>query len=88
MTEATENKEDKTGDDKVVSVDSIVMPMCDDDLQIIYKHDKPYGIRDKGGYLFFFADIHKWEGQEKRYRQEVEQQYNLADYLLSALKKA
>ena len=57
------------------------------DLQIIYKNNKPYGIRDKCGYLLFFCEIQKWTGQEERYRQEIEDQFKLADYLLSALKK-
>lgn len=56
-------------------------------LQIIYKHNKPYGIRDEGGYLFFFAKVSKWSGQEERYRREVEEQYALADYLLAALQE-
>ena len=55
-------------------------------LQIIYKHGKPYGIRDESGYLFFFTEVSKFPGQEERYRQEVFEQYALADYLLSALK--
>ena len=53
--------------------------------RIIYKYNKPYGIRDDNGFLFFFADVFKYENQEDRYRQEVEQQYRLADYLLKAL---
>ena len=54
-------------------------------LQIIYKHNKPYGIRDNSGYLFFFTEIHKYTNQEERYRCEVQEQYQLADYLLAAL---
>jgi hypothetical protein len=54
-------------------------------LKIIYKNNKPYGIRDSGGFLFFFSDVHKYTGQEERYRQEVAEQYELADYLLNAL---
>ena len=54
-------------------------------LQIIYKNNKPHGIRDEGGFLLFFTDITKWSGQEERYRQEVQAQYDLADYLLKAL---
>ena len=56
-------------------------------LKIIYKHNKPYGIRDENGFLLFFPDITKYQGQEERYRSEVEEQYKLADFLLSALKK-
>ena len=54
-------------------------------LQIIYKHNKPYGIRDENGYLFFFTEVAKWSGQEERYRQEVQEQFALADYLLASL---
>lgn len=56
-------------------------------LQIIYKHNKPYGIRDENGFLFFFADFTKYIGQEERYREEIEQQYKLADFLLNALQQ-
>lgn len=57
------------------------------ELRIIYKHNKPYGIRDEGGYLFFFTQISKWPDQEERYRREVLEQYALADFLIGALKK-
>ena len=55
------------------------------DLKIIYKNNKPYGIRDENGYLFFFSEISKFPNQEERYRQEVQEQYKLADYLLTSL---
>jgi len=58
-----------------------------EDLQIIYKNNKPYGIRDKTGFLFFFVNFTKYSGQEERYRQEVKGQYELADFLLKALKE-
>jgi len=56
-------------------------------LQIIYKNNVPYGIRDATGFLFFFSKSLKYEGQDERYREEVERQYKLADFLLSALKR-
>jgi hypothetical protein len=59
--------------------------VCEDKLQIICKNNKPYGIRDRSGFLFFFPDISKYPGQEERYSQEIEQQHKLADYLLNAL---
>ena len=55
------------------------------ELQIIYKNNKPYGIRDSTGFLFFFTNISKYSGQEERYRQEIDRQYKLADFLLKAL---
>jgi len=59
--------------------------ICEDDLKVIYKNNKPYGIRDQRGFLFFFSDISKFQGQEERYREEVARQFKLADYLLSKL---
>ncbi len=59
--------------------------LIDGQCKIIYENNKPYGIRDKSGFLFFFVKISKYSGQEKRYRQEIEQQFKLADYLLNAL---
>ncbi len=64
------------------------MPICGDNLQIIYRGNKPYGIRDSGGFLFFFVDILKYHEQKERYTNEIEQQYKLADYLLNALREA
>jgi hypothetical protein len=54
-------------------------------LQITYKNNKPYGIRDENGYLVFFADVPKFPAQEERYHKEVQAQLDLADYLLSCL---
>lgn len=61
--------------------------MIDYNLEIIYKDSKPYGIRNKDGFLFFFVVISKYQGQEERYKEQIEQQVRLADYLLSALKQ-
>lgn len=60
--------------------------VSEDNVQIIYKHNKPYGIRDSTGFLFFFTEVSKFSNQEERYREEVEQQFKLADFLLSAIK--
>ena len=57
-----------------------------EEAQIIYKHGKPYGIRDKTGFLFFFTDVCKYTNQEDRYRKEIQDQYDLADLLLNTLK--
>lgn len=71
-----------------IGVDAVVMPIVKGEVKIIYKHNKPYGIRDSTGYLFFFPDRHRYTGQDERYRLEVEQQYRLADYLAKALREA
>ena len=60
--------------------------MAHKDLKIIYEHNAPHGIRDTTGYLFFFTEISKYQGQEERYRQEILEQVDLAIYLLNALK--
>ena len=60
--------------------------MNDNNLEIINKWDAPYGIRNNTGYLLFFADIKRWPGQEERYISEVEQQRELAEHLLEAIK--
>jgi hypothetical protein len=59
--------------------------MIDGKAKIIYKHNKPYGIRDRTGFLFFFSDIQKYEGKEERYRSEIERQFKLADFLQRVL---
>jgi hypothetical protein len=56
-------------------------------LKIIYENNKPYGIRDEGGFLFFFCMVRKYENQEERYRKEIEEQYKLADFLLKKLEE-
>lgn len=59
--------------------------MSDDELRIEYASDHPHGIRDKGGFLFFFPRICKYDGQETRYKEEIEQQNRLANFLLKSL---
>ncbi len=61
------------------------MKITDTELKIIYKDNKPYGIRDSTGYLFFFCNILKWPGHEKQYEEEISQQRELANYLLKSL---
>jgi hypothetical protein len=59
--------------------------VCDDKLEIIHEHGQPHGIRDRGGYLFFFPRVSKYSGQEERYRNELAERFRLADFLLAAL---
>ena len=79
------NQPETSGD---VPTTPSVPPLCDGTLRIVYQNNKPRGIRDSGGFLFFFKDIHKFTDQEERYREEVEHQYRLADYLLAALRSS
>jgi hypothetical protein len=55
------------------------------DLKIVHKYGQPYGIRDSHGYLFFFPEIHMYQGQENRYRQEITDHQEMAADLLKAL---
>ena len=55
-------------------------------LKIIYEHGQPHGIRDEGGFLFFFHKVSKYTGQDERYREELKELFELADYLLESLK--
>lgn len=55
-------------------------------LRIVYKNNKPHGIRDENGFLIFFPNIVRYPGQEERYRLDVQSQFKLADTLLSTLK--
>lgn len=63
-------------------------PICDSDLHIIYKNKKPFGIRDRTGILVFFRDISKYPDQEERYKKELAQQRELAEFILLKLKEA
>lgn len=62
-------------------------------LRIVFK-DKidgsvvPHGIRDDGGYLLFFPDVQKYDGQEERYENEILTQTNQAHFILGALMSA
>jgi len=55
------------------------------EVQIIYQYGRPYGIRNKGGYLLFFSTVDRYEGQDARYKKETALQEVLAKQLLQAL---
>lgn len=55
--------------------------------QVVYKHKKPYGIRDASGFLLFFPEVTRFTDQEERYTKEIEQQCELANCLLTAIKQ-
>ena len=55
-------------------------------VEIIYKNDKPYGIRNSDGFLLFFSKINKFEHQDERYSKELAEQLNMAKYILKMLK--
>ncbi len=60
--------------------------MQHDNLQVIYQiNDHPYGIRDSGGFLFFFSSITKYPGQDDRYQRECQDQIDLANVLMTAI---
>lgn len=55
-------------------------------MKIIYKNNKPYGIKNNNGFLLFFPKITKYTGQENRYRKEIQKQKEFAEFLLETLK--
>lgn len=55
-------------------------------LRITHSGDNPEGIRDDSGFLFLFTKVQKYENQQERYARECEEQQELAEYLLAALK--
>jgi hypothetical protein len=55
------------------------------DVRLISKHGQPYGIRDWTGFLFFFTEVQKYDGQEDRYRRELAERWQLADDLMGFL---
>ena len=59
--------------------------ICEDNLQIIFKNGQPEGIRDKGGFLFFFPTVSKYPGQDERYINEIDRACRLASFLLKQL---
>ena len=56
-------------------------------LELVLKNNKPHGIRNEGGFLLLFPEIKKFSGQDTRYREELLEQFNIADILLMALKQ-
>ena len=58
---------------------------ADGELKVIHKNGQPYGIRDSGGYLLFFPKVSKYTDQEKRYVEEIQETYVLAEKIIKAL---
>jgi hypothetical protein len=61
--------------------------MPHENLKVIYENAEPKGIRDTSGYLFFFPKVTKFDTQEERYREELQESFALADFLLNALRE-
>jgi len=53
--------------------------------ELIYKYNRVYGIRDKGGYVVFFPRITEWPNQQERYQKEIKQQMKFAEKLCEFL---
>jgi hypothetical protein len=58
---------------------------ADGKLEVIYANGQPYGIRDAGGFLMFFPKVTKYEGQEQRYIEEIQECFALANTIIKAL---
>lgn len=57
----------------------------DGKLRVIHKSGQPYGIRDDGGYLLFFPKVTKYDNQEERYVEEIQESYVIAEKIINAL---
>lgn len=55
-------------------------------LETIFQHGKPYGIRDSGGYLLFFPTVTKYTDQQERYEKELAEQVDLAYEVMVGIK--
>ena len=55
------------------------------EVRIIYNCRQPDYIRDRGGLLFTFRDVSRYQGQEDRYTRELLELNEMADQLLLCL---
>ncbi len=54
----------------------------------MYEHGECIGIRDTTGYLLHFNRVNRYDGQDERYRQELDRRRRLVDLLLATLRSA
>lgn len=52
-----------------------------DDLRIVNKNGKPYGIRDAGGFILFFSEVSKFPGQHDRYMRAIAKQKEIKEII-------
>jgi len=57
-------------------------------VRVIYEHGEPHGIRDDSGYICFFNSVTKFPGQDDRYRREIVERQEIADFMCDALNSA
>lgn len=57
-------------------------------VRVIYEHGEPHGIRDDSGFICMFNSVPKFAGQDERYRRELEERQEIADFLCQALQEA
>jgi hypothetical protein len=57
-------------------------------VRVLYEHGEPHGIRDDSGLICFFSPVTKFSGQEERYRRELQDRQEIADFLCKALHEA
>ena len=55
---------------------------------MLYEHGEPHGIRDDAGLICLFNPVTKFPGQEERYRKELQDRTEIADFLWKALHEA
>lgn len=72
--------------EKQVESDAVELFKVDGELKLIHRYGQPEYIRDARGVLVSFPKISKYEGQEERYLQEINESFSLANIIMNALR--
>ncbi len=57
------------------------------DLKLIHRYGQPEYIRDARGVLVSFPKVTKYQGQEERYIEEINESFSLANIIINAIKQ-
>ena len=50
-------------------------------VRVVYQHGDPHCLRDDSGVICFFPRVTKFPGQDDRYRRELQERADIADFL-------
>lgn len=67
---------------------TIAIPPIDGDVELIYEHGEPHGIRDRSGFLCFFNKVPHFRGQSARYERELAARRDMAKFIADSLQVA
>jgi len=57
-------------------------------VRVIYEHGEPHCVRDDSGVICLFNPVTKFTGQDERYRREMRERADIAEFVCKALKEA